>query len=112
MDTYRLRGRAVASGPVTVRQPRGARMSDDESEMMTTYDVGVFAGYTGTRAQVMRSAATWLHRAGIEPTGREPGRAGMNLYPADRVRAARDAMPGKGSPGQTRPTRTRHDQET
>ncbi len=36
-----------------------------------------------------------LHRAGIRPVGREPGRAGQNLYDAAQVRAALQARPGR-----------------
>lgn len=82
-------------------------MSDDQAPptTITTYDVGVLIGYRGDRDTVMTRARSWLLRKGIAATGREPGRDGQNLYPLDKVTAAIEQAPGKGSPGQPRPNR-------
>jgi len=40
-------------------------------------------------------AGRLLHRAGIRPVGREPGRAGQNLFDAAQVQAALQARPGR-----------------
>lgn len=79
---------------------------DQPADTMTTWDVAVLVGYTGDdRTKILRQAAGWLTRAGIDAVGRQPGRTGMNLYPAASVRAALDAMPGRGAPGQPRAKR-------
>jgi hypothetical protein len=79
---------------------------DQHPNTMTTWDVAVLVGYTSDdRRMILRQAAGWLHRAGIGAVGRQPGRTGMNLYPTDAVRAALDAMPGRGAPGQPRAKR-------
>jgi len=83
-------------------------MSDDQVPpgMITTFQIGLLLGYTGERARVIASANVWLSRnPGIVSSGREPGRAGQNYYPAEAIRAAIDSAPGKGSPGQPRTDR-------
>lgn len=47
-------------------------------------------------AKTIRSASRTLHRLGIEPVAREPGRRGMNQYEAAAVRAAIANRPGRG----------------
>jgi hypothetical protein len=44
-----------------------------------------------------RSVRKTMSRWGIAVSGREPGRAGANLYPADEVRAGKSASQGKGN---------------
>lgn len=68
-----------------------------EPEHWTTEDVGEFLGYPGPTEKRIRSAASWLYRAGIAPVGRQPGRSGQNLYDADTVQSAKAAMPGRGN---------------
>lgn len=47
-------------------------------------------------AKTIRSASRTLHRLGLKPVAREPGRSGQNLYDANAVRAAIAARPGHG----------------
>lgn len=47
-------------------------------------------------AATIRSVSRTLHRLGVEPVSREPGRSGMNLYDAGEIRAAIAARPGRG----------------
>jgi hypothetical protein len=47
-------------------------------------------------AGTIRSASRTLHRLGINPVSREPGRSGQNLYDAAEVAAAIAARPGQG----------------
>lgn len=61
---------------------------------VTTSEVAAMLGYTGEAA--VRSAAKWLHRHGVRPVGREPGRIGQNLYDEAVVRSALDDAPGRG----------------
>lgn len=56
-------------------------MADDE--LMTTEQVRVELGLS-----TIRSASRALHRLGLKPVAREPGRSGMNLYEAVEFRAA------------------------
>lgn len=63
---------------------------------MNTEEVRVMLG-----AATIRSVSRTLHRWGIEPVSREPGRSGMNLYDAGQVRAAIAARPGRGNWGQS-----------
>jgi hypothetical protein len=44
----------------------------------------------------LQSAARALHRMGIRPVAREPGRSGMNLYDAEEIRKAIANRPGRG----------------
>lgn len=44
-------------------------------------------------AKTIRSASRTLHRLGINPVAREPGRSGMNLYDPAEVTAAIAARP-------------------
>lgn len=57
-------------------------------ELISTEEVRVMLG-----AATIRSVSRTLHRLGIYPVSREPGRAGMNLYDAVEVRAAVAARP-------------------
>lgn len=59
-------------------------------ELWTTMQVAEFFGAT-SEGSISRT----LHRLGVRPVAREPGRTGQNLYDADEVRAARDAMPSR-----------------
>lgn len=62
------------------------------TELLTTEQVRVFLG-----AASIRSASRTLHRLGINPVSREPGRSGMNLYDADEVRTKAAARPRAGA---------------
>lgn len=61
-------------------------------EQWTTTEVAEYLGATS-----VRSVSKTLHRMGIRPIGRQPGRSGENLYDADEVRAQKAAMPGRGA---------------
>lgn len=50
--------------------------------------------YFGTTS--IRSANRILSRMGVDAVAREPGRSGMNLYPADEVRRRAGERPGRG----------------
>lgn len=49
-------------------------------ELWSTEQIRVYLG-----AKTIRSASRTLHRLGITPVSREPGRSGMNLYDAALV---------------------------
>jgi len=68
------------------RRRRGGRAV---SEQITTTQAAEFAGVKPAGVHRL------LHRAGIRPVGREPGRSGQNLYDAAQVRAAVQARPGR-----------------
>ncbi len=59
------------------------------SEQITTAQVAELAGVKIT------GVGRLLHRAGIRPVGREPGRSGQNLYDAVQVEDAVRARPGR-----------------
>jgi len=59
------------------------------SEQITTTQAAELAGVKAAGVHRL------LHRAGIRPVGREPGRAGQNLYDAAQVQAAVQARPGR-----------------
>jgi hypothetical protein len=61
------------------------------AEKWNTERVRVELGLTS-----IRSASRALHRLGIRPVSREPGRLGMNEYDAAEVTAAIAARPGRG----------------
>lgn len=61
-------------------------------ERWTTDEVRVHLG-----AATVRSASKTLHRWGIAPVSREPGRAGQNVYDAAEVRAAIANRPKRGA---------------
>lgn len=58
-------------------------------ELLTTTQVAELAGVKIT------GVGRLLHRAGIRPVAREPGRAGQNLYDGAQVQAAVRARPGR-----------------
>jgi hypothetical protein len=60
----------------------------------TTDDVMAFLGL-GSR----ESARDWLSTHGIQATGRQSGRSGLNEYDEDDVRAAAAKRPGQGVGG-------------
>jgi hypothetical protein len=60
-------------------------------ELWTTAVAAEYLGLSTTG-----SARKALHRLGVAPAGKEPGRRGQNLYYAAQVRAAKAAMPGRG----------------
>ena len=64
----------------------------DENELWTTSQVAEYIG-----AASVRSATGTLHRWGVHPVSREPGRSGQNLYRAAQVKAAKAARPGRGA---------------
>jgi hypothetical protein len=51
------------------------------------------AAHLGVAAGSVRKA---LHRLGVRPVARQPGRSGRNLYDPEQVRAAAASRPGKG----------------
>jgi len=59
------------------------------SEQLTTTQAAELAGVKPSGVHRL------LARAEIRPVGREPGRAGQNLYDAAQVRAAVQARPGR-----------------
>jgi len=59
------------------------------SEQLTTTQAAELAGVKPTGVHRL------LHRVGVRPVGREPGRGGQNLYDAAQVRAAVQARPGR-----------------
>jgi hypothetical protein len=61
------------------------------TDLWTTDDVAAHLGIasTGVRKE--------LHRLGIRPVARQPGRSGQNLYDPDEVKQAASARPGKGT---------------
>lgn len=58
---------------------------------LSTEEVRVLLG-----AATIRSASRTLHRLGVHPVSREPGRSGMNLYDAGEVQRALASRPGRG----------------
>ena len=70
---------------------RTSRPSGGGPTLVNTEEVRVMRG-----AATIRSVSRTLHRWGIEPVSREPGRSGMNLYDADVIRYAMDRRPGRG----------------
>jgi hypothetical protein len=58
----------------------------------TTEEVRVRLG-----AASIRSASRTLHRLGINPVAREPGRSGQNLYDVAEVEAALANRPRRGA---------------
>jgi hypothetical protein len=52
------------------------------------------AAHLGVAADSVRKA---LHRLGVRPVARQPGRSGRNLYDPEQVRSAAAARPGKGT---------------
>lgn len=54
------------------------------------------AEHMGVKPDSVRRA---LHRLGVRPVAREPGRAGRNLYDPAQVRAAAAGMPRKSKRG-------------
>jgi len=65
-----------------------------QAELWPISRVAEYLGYSGTSAT--GSARKQLHRWGISPASRAPGRGGENLYPADQVQAAHASRPGQG----------------
>ncbi|WP_431979994.1 hypothetical protein [Streptomyces qinglanensis] len=63
-------------------------------ELWPISQVAEYLGYSGPSAT--GSARKQLHRWGLAPTGRGPGRAGESLYAADQVQALNAARPGQG----------------
>lgn len=61
------------------------------NDLWTTAEVAEYL-----KVQV-KTADKQLRRWGIAPTGRQPGRGGQNLYPADQVRQRHQARPGPGA---------------
>ncbi len=59
------------------------------SEQITTTQAAELAGVKPTGVHRL------LARAGVRPVGREPGRAGQNLYDAAQVEVAVRARPGR-----------------
>ena len=70
---------------------RAGRPSEGGPERLNTEEVRKMLD-----AATIRSASRTLHRMGIEPVSREPGRSGMNLYDAVEIREAIAARPGRG----------------
>ena len=60
-------------------------------EKWTTEQVREYLG-----AASIRSASRTLHRLGIKPVSREPGRKGMNEYDAAEVQQKAGQRPGRG----------------
>jgi hypothetical protein len=58
-------------------------------ELVTLTEAAAHIG-AGTSGSARRS----LHRAGIRPVARAPGRAGESLYDAEQVRAWQASRPG------------------
>jgi len=50
-------------------------------ELWTTTQVAEYLGYDSRDSVYM-----WLHRAGIKPVSRQPGKSGENLYRAEDIR--------------------------
>jgi hypothetical protein len=69
-------------------------------ELWSIRRVAEYLGYSGPSAT--GSARKQLHRWGIRPEGRAPGRGGESLYAADQVQAAHESRLGKGRHGATR----------
>ncbi|MFF9559322.1 hypothetical protein ACF1DY_26325 [Streptomyces albus] len=67
---------------------------EEQSDLWPISQVAKYLGYSGSSAT--GSARKQLHRWGITPAGRAPGRGGENLYPADQVKAAHASRPGRG----------------
>jgi hypothetical protein len=70
---------------------RTGRPSGGGPELVSTEEVRVMLG-----AATIRSASRTLHRLGVQPVSRQPGRSGMNQYDAAEVRAAIAGRPGRG----------------
>lgn len=69
-------------------------MTADDPTRWTTDDVAAHLGYTSRYSR--QSAARALHRWGIHPVGRQPGRSGQNLWDAQEVRDAKVNALGQG----------------
>jgi hypothetical protein len=67
---------------------RTSRPSGGGPTLVNTEEVRVMLG-----AATIRSVSRTLHRWGIEPVSREPGRSGMNLYDADVIRKSIASRP-------------------
>ncbi|MEU1071956.1 MULTISPECIES: hypothetical protein [unclassified Streptomyces] len=78
-------------------------MTENPPQLWTITEVAEHLGYTGEPATAAGSARKALHRWGVKPIGRQPGRSGLSLYDAAEVQAAIDAAPGKGVGGGRRP---------
>lgn len=65
----------------------------ERPELWTTTQAGVYLG-----ASSAGSARKILSRLRIAAVGREPGRAGENLYDARQIQAARGAPPASRRP--------------
>lgn len=61
------------------------------TDTWTTDEVADFL-QLGSRASARAQLSAW----GITPCGRQAGRAGLNLYDADQVRARACQRPGQG----------------
>jgi hypothetical protein len=59
---------------------------------MTTTEAAAYLGLGSPHA-----ARRQLHRWGVKPVSRLPGRAGENVYDADEVHAAKSNAPGRGA---------------
>jgi hypothetical protein len=70
---------------------RTGRPSGGGPELVSTEEVRVMLG-----AATIRSASRTLHRLGVQPVSREPGRSGMNLYEAEAIRRAIAGRPRAG----------------
>lgn len=64
------------------------------AETMTTTQAAEYLGLGSPHA-----ARKQLHRWGVAPVSRRPGRAGESLYDAEQVRTAKAAAPGRGVGG-------------
>ncbi|MFI5752567.1 hypothetical protein ACIBBE_43510 [Streptomyces sp. NPDC051644] len=63
-------------------------------ELWPISQVAEYLGYSGDSAT--GSARKQLHRWGLTPASRAPGRGGESLYAADQITAAQTHRPGKG----------------
>lgn len=68
-------------------------------ELWPISQVAEYLGYGGTSASAASSARKQLHRWGLVPERRAPGRGGESLYASDQIIAAHTHRPGRGVGG-------------
>jgi hypothetical protein len=87
-ESFAWPGHGLASFSANRRTVRHNEVVPDK--LLNTEAVRVMLGLGS-----LQSAARALHRMGVRPVAREPGRSGMNLYDAEQIKAAIASRPGR-----------------